>query len=143
MLKQRWFWVDTKPTLFFCYTNSLSTSNQSRQVNIDEFPRHFEVLCCCNFDGRMTDVILQLQWFSADILWKFPSIFSKLQVYENIHEGFSFSITLNTDFCNNDLLQIFSLVESWFIEIWVLLPVTLLKELMQVRFLVISRTNTL
>ena len=53
------------------------------------------------------------------------SIFSKLQVYENIHEEFSFSIILKADFCNNVFLQISSLVESCFIEIRVLLPVTL------------------
>ena len=71
------------------------------------------------------------------------SIFSKLQVYENIHESFSFSITLKADFWNNVHFQIFFLVESCFIEIRVLLPVTLQKELLQVRFLGISRTNTL
>ena len=66
------------------------------------------------------------------------SIFSKLQVYENIHESFSFSITLKGDFCNNVILQIFSPVESCFMEIRVLLPVTLQKELPKVRFLGIS-----
>ena len=71
------------------------------------------------------------------------SIFSKLQVYENTHEGFSFSVTLKLTFANNVLLQIFSLVESCFIEIRVLLPVTLQKELSQISFLGISRTNTL
>ena len=71
------------------------------------------------------------------------SIFSKLQVYENIHESFSFSITLKDDFCNNIILQIFSLMESSFMEIRALLPVTLQKELPQVTFLGISRTNTL
>ena len=71
------------------------------------------------------------------------SIFSKLQVYENIHEGFSFSITLKANFRNNVLLQILTLVESCFIEIRALLPVILEKELPQVRFLDISKTNTL
>ena len=71
------------------------------------------------------------------------STFSKLQVYENNHESLSFSITLKDDFCNNVILQIFSLVESCFMEIRVLLPVTLQKELLQVKFLGISRTNTL
>ena len=70
------------------------------------------------------------------------SIFNKLQVYENIHESFSFSITLKDDFCNNVILQIFSPVESCFMEITVLLPVTLQKELPQVKLLGISRTNT-
>ena len=71
------------------------------------------------------------------------SIFSKLQVYESIHENVSFSVTLKADFCNNFLLQIFSLEESCFIEIRVLLPVTLQKEFLQVRFLGISSTNSL
>ena len=57
------------------------------------------------------------------------SISRKLQVYENIHECLSFSVIAKADFCNNVLLQIFSLVESCFIEISVLLPVTLQKEL--------------
>ena len=48
------------------------------------------------------------------------SIFSNLQIYEDIHEGFSFSVTLKADFYNNVPLQIFSLVKSYFIEIIVL-----------------------
>ena len=52
-----------------------------------------------------------------------------LQVYENIHECLSFSIIAKADFCNNVLLQIFSLVASCFIEIRVLLHVTLQKVL--------------
>ena len=57
------------------------------------------------------------------------SISSKLQVYENMHECLSFSVIAKADFCNAVLLQILSLVESCFIEIRVLLPVTLRKEL--------------
>ena len=60
------------------------------------------------------------------------SISSKLQVYENICECLSFSVIAKADFWNNVHLQIFSLVESCFIEIRVLrvlLPVTLQKEL--------------
>ena len=57
------------------------------------------------------------------------SISSKLQVYENMHECLSFSVIAKADFCNNVLLQIFSLVEFCCIEISVLLPVTLQKEL--------------
>ena len=45
------------------------------------------------------------------------TIFSKLQVHKSIHEGFSFTVTLKAGFCNNALLQIFSLAESCFIEI--------------------------
>ena len=53
-------------------------------VNIDEFPRHIDVLFWCNFDGRIIDVILmlffdiismdgkltQLQRASFDVFWK-------------------------------------------------------------------------
>ena len=70
-------------------------------------------------------------------------ILSKLQVYENIHEGLLFSITLKAYFCNNVVFQLLPLVESCFIEIRALLSVTLQKELLQVRFLGISKTNTL
>ena len=69
------------------------------------------------------------------------SIFSKLQVYENIHEGFSFSITLKADLWNKVHLLSFSLVESCFTEISVLLPVTSQKEFLQVRFVGISSTK--
>ena len=57
------------------------------------------------------------------------SISSKLQVYENICECLSFSVIAKADFWNNVHLQIFSLVESCFTGIRVLLPVTLQKEL--------------
>ena len=57
------------------------------------------------------------------------SISRKLQVYENIHECLSFSVIAKADFCNNVLLQILSLVESFFIEIRVLLLVTLQEKL--------------
>ena len=52
------------------------------------------------------------------------SIFSKLQVYEKIREGFSFSVTLKADF-SNVFLQTFTLVESCYVEIRVLLLVSL------------------
>ena len=39
------------------------------------------------------------------------------------------SVIAKADFCNNVLLQFFSLLESCFIEIRALLPVTLQKEL--------------
>ena len=67
-----------------------------------------------------------------------PSIFSELQVFESVQEGFSFSVTLKADLCNNVLLQIFSLVESCCIEIRALLAATLQKLLPQVSFLGIS-----
>ena len=61
-----------------------------------------------------------------------------LQVFENIHESFSFSVTIKAYFCNNVFLQIFSLVESCCIEIRALLAATLKKLLPQVSFLGIS-----
>ena len=69
-------------------------------------------------------------------------IFSKLQVNENIYESFSFSITLKHDFFNNAVLQIYSNVESCFMEIRALLPVTLQKQLLQVKLPRISRIYT-
>ena len=51
---------------------------------------------------------------------------------------FSFSLTLKADFCNNVLLEIFSLVEPCCIEIRALLAATLQKLLPQVSFLGIS-----
>ena len=72
-------------------------------------------------------ICLQTQWFSTDVLWKFSG--------NGQRRPFSVS-------CNNVLLQIFSLVESCCIEIRGLLPATLQKELLQVSFLGISRTNT-
>ena len=91
--------------------------------------------------------VFKNSYASRFLLWSFLSaitvVFSKFQVSENIHEGFFFSTTLKADFCDNVLLQIFSLVETCFIEIRVLLRVTLQKEFLQVRFVSISRTNTL
>ena len=94
------------------------------------------------FWSNLSAITVVFSWYAVKVFRKWSegkSIFSKLQVYENIHEGFSFSVTLKADFCNNFLLHIFSLVESWFIEIRSLLSVTLQKELPQVRFLGISR----
>ena len=45
MLKKRRFWVDTKTNFVLMFTDRLDTSNQRRQVSIDVFPRHFNVLC--------------------------------------------------------------------------------------------------
>ena len=106
----------------------------------------------CDYTSRY------LFWFNLSVItvvfsWYFikvsrrrskeASFFSQLQVSENIHDGFSSSVTLKVDFCNNVLLQVFSLVETCFIEIWVLLTVTLQKKLPQISFLGVSRTNTL
>ena len=128
-LKQRWFWVDSKILL------SLTIIQYLRTVTLNDI---FSDLIC-----------LQTVFFSWYFMKVFrnwseeTSIFSKLQVYENIYESFSFSVTLKDDFCNNVILQVFSLVESCFMEIRDLLPVTLQKELLQVRFLDISWTNAL
>ena len=69
------------------------------------------------------------------------SFFSKLQVYENIHKKFFFSVTLKADFGIMFSFK-FSLWRSSVLLLLVLLPVTLQKELSQVSFLGISRTNT-
>ena len=46
MLKKRLFWVGTKTNFVLMFTDRLDTSNQRRQVSIDDvFPRHFNVLC--------------------------------------------------------------------------------------------------
>ena len=128
-LKQRWFWVDSKKPL------SLTIIQCLRTVTLSNICSHLICLQTVIFSWYFTKV--SRKWSEE------ASIFSKLQVYENIHESFSFSITLKDDFCNNLILQIFSLMESSFMETRALLPVTLQKELPQVRFLGISRTNTL
>ena len=89
-------------------------------------------------------ITVVLRWYFRKVSGKWSeeaSVFSTLQIYENIHEGFS--VTLKTDFCSNVILWIFFLVESCFIEFKVLLPVTLQKEFPQVSFRGIYRTNTL
>ena len=104
----------------------------------------FKTVTLANFCSDL--FCMQSQWFLVDILWKFPGNGQwrrPLQVYKNIHKRFSFSRTIKADFCNNVLLQIFSLVEPCFIEIRVVLTVTLQKKFLQVRFCVVSSTNTL
>ena len=128
-LKQRWFWVDSKKLL------SLTIMQCLRTVTIDDICSDLICLQAGLFS-----------WYYMKVSRKWSeeaSIFMKLQVYENIHESFSFSIASKDDFCNNAILQIFFLVEYCFIEIRALLPVNLQKELLQVRFLGISRTNPL
>ena len=129
MLKQRWFWVDSKKLLPLTILECLRTATRNNICS--------DLIC-------LQTVVFSWYFMKVSRKWsEEASIFSKLQVYENIHYSFSFSITLKDDFCNNVILQIFSPVESCFMEIRVLLPVTLQKELPQVRFLGISRTNTL
>ena len=58
MLKQRWFWVDTKRNFVLLYQQTQhveSMSKSRRHINIDEFPRPFDMLFWCNFDGRIID----------------------------------------------------------------------------------------
>ena len=98
------------------------------------------------FWSVLSTITVFFSWYFMKVSRKWSeeaSIFGKLQVYENIHAGFSFSVTLKTNFWNNVLLQISSLLESCFIEIRVLMLVTLQKEFRQVRFMGISRVNTL
>ena len=129
-LKKRWFWVESKKLLPLMIIQCLRTVTLNETICSD--------LICLQ--------TVVFSWYFMKVFRKWSeesSIFSKLQVYENIHESFSFSITLKDYFCNNIILQIFSLAESCFMEIRALLPVTLQKELPQVTFLGISRTNTL
>ena len=120
-LKQLWYRVDSKKLLCMMIIQCFRT---------------------VTLNNVCSDLIwLQIVVFSSYLMKvsrKWPeeaSIFSKLQVYEDIHVSFPFSITL--------ILQVYSLMESCFMEIRALSPVTLQKELLQVRFLGISRTNTL
>ena len=121
-LKKRWFWVDSKKLLCLMIIQCLRT------VTLNDV--------CSDLIWLPTVVF---SWYFMKVSRKWPeeaSIFSKLQVYENIHESFSFSITLKDDFCNNVILQIF----SWKLGPYCLQPK---KELPQIRFLGVSRTNTL
>ena len=128
-LKQPWFWVDSKKLL------SLTIIQCLRTVTLNGI---------CSDPICLRTVVFSWYFMKVPRKWsEEASIFNKLQVYENVHESFSFSIILKDDFCNNVILQIFSPMESCFMEIRVLLPVTLQKELPQVRFLSISRINTL
>ena len=128
-LKQPWFWVDSKKLL------SLTIMQCLRTVTLSDICSH---LIC------LWTVVFSWYFIKVSRIWSDEaSIFSKLQVDENIHESFCFSITLKDDFCNNVILQIYSLVESCFIKIRALLLGNLQKELLQIRSLGISRTNTL
>ena len=100
MLKQRWFWVDSKKLL------SLTIIQCLRAVTLNNI--------CSDLICLRTVVF---SWYFMKVFRKWSeeaSIFSKLQVYENIHKSLSFSITLKDDFCNNVTLQIFSLLEPCF-----------------------------
>ena len=121
-LKQRWYRVDPKKLLCMMIIQCLRT------VTLNDV--------CSDLICHRTVVF---RWYFSKVSRKWSEeafIFSKLQVYENIHESFSFSITLKDDFCNNVILQIF----SWKLGPYCLQPK---KELPQIRFLGVSRTNTL
>ena len=125
--KQRWFWVDSKKPL------SLMIIQYLRTITLNDICS--DLIC-------LQAVVFSWYFMKVSRKWsKEASIFNKLQVYENIYESFYFSITLKDDFCDHVILEIYSLVESCFMEIRGLLPVTLQKKLLQVRFLDISRTN--
>ena len=128
-LKQRWFWVDSKKLLSSTVLQCLRTATLNDICS--------DLIC-------YQTVVFSPYFMKVSRKWsEEASIFSNLQVYENIHESFSFSITLKDDFCNNAILQIFSLMESSFMKIRALLPVTLQKYLLQVRFLGISTEQIL
>ena len=120
-LKQRWFWVDSQKLL------SLTILQCFRTATLDDICS--DLIC-------LQTVVFSWHFMKVSRKWsEEASIFSKLQVYDNIHESFSFSITLEDGFYNNVILQILSSVESCFMEIRVLLPVTSQKHLPQVGFL--------
>ena len=94
MLKQRWFWVNSKKILSLTILQSLRTAILNDICS--------DLIC-------LQTVLFS--WYFMKVFRKWSeemSIFSKLQVYKNIHESFSFPITLKDDFCNNVILQIFS-----------------------------------
>ena len=96
------------------------------------------------------------QQFSASIWWKLPENSQRKIVKVTRKRPFSLSCRFiktsmrvfcfqqlwKDDFGNNVLLYILCLVESSFIEIRVLLPATLKKQLPLVRFMVVSRKYT-
>ena len=90
MLKQLWFWVDSRKLLSLTIIQCLKT------VTLNDIC--FDLICL------QTGVF---SWYFMKIFRKWSedaSSFSKLPVYENIHESFSFSITLKNDFCNHVIL---------------------------------------
>ena len=92
MLKQHWFWVDSKKLL------SLTIIQCLRTVTLND-------IC----SGLICLRTVVFSWYFMKVSRKWSeeaSIFSKLQVYENIRESFFFSITLKDTFCNNVILQI-------------------------------------
>ena len=121
---------------YFKYESSFSVSFRCNLISMYFFEVisfHLEisyVIIQCLRTVTLVDissdlVCLQSQWFSTDVFWKFSG---------NGQRRHPFSVSRN-----NVFLQIFSLVESYCIEIRVLLSATLQKESPQVSFLGISR----
>ena len=80
MLKQHWFWVDSKKLL------SLTIIQCLRTVTLNDI---------CSGLICLRTVVFSWHFMKVSRKWsEEASIFSKLQVYENTHESFSFSITL-------------------------------------------------
>ena len=80
MLKQHWFWVDSKKLL------SLTIIQCLREFTLNEICS--DLIC-------LRTVVFSWYFMKVSRKWsEEASIFSKLQVYENTHESFSFSITL-------------------------------------------------
>ena len=121
---------------YFKYKSRFAVSFQCNLISMyfsKVISLHFEisyVIIQCLRTVTLVDicsdlVYLQSQWFSTDALWKFLG---------NSQRRRPFLVS-----CNNVFLQVFSLVESCYPEIRVLLPATLQKELTQVSILGISR----
>ena len=121
-LKQSWFWVDSKKLL------SLTIIHCLRTVTPNDI---------CSDLTCLQTVVFELIFYEIKFFRKWSeeaSIFSKLQVDENIHENFSLFIGLKDDFYNNVIHQIFSFVESCFMEIRYLLPVKCKKNCCKLYF---------
>ena len=80
-------WVDSKKLL------SLTIIQRLRTVTLNDICS--DLIC-------LRKVVFSWYFMKVSRKWsEETSIFSKLQVYENIHEVFSFSITWKANFCNN------------------------------------------
>ena len=96
MLKQRWFWVDSKKLLPLTIIQCLKT------VLLNDI--------CCDLICLQT-VVFSWSFLRFSRKWtEEASIFSKLKVYENIYESFSFSITLKMTFV---IMLSFKCTLSW------------------------------
>ena len=149
-LKQRWFWADSKKAILFIYHDVwkikifISTLKRWPYFNVETtsvYQRWFwvysqkllflTIILMCLRTVTLSDICPDLiclrtvvfSWYFMKVsrIWsEEASIYSKLQVYENIHESFAFSITLKDEFCNHAILEIYSL--SWSPVSWKLGP---------------------